>query len=159
MAEKMIDKIAEKALPIIRDTGYEMADIELVKEGSNWYLRFFIEHPNPDEPITTDDCGKVSERLSDWLDKEDPIPYAYFLEVSSPGIERPLKTDKDFSRFQGCMVQVMTFAPVDGKKMHIGSLGLVTEKEFVLQQDERDIVFAREKISGVRLYWDEEDLE
>ena len=76
-------------MPLIRELGYGLVHMELVKEGANWYLRFFIEHLEQDIPITTDDCQRVSEKLSDWLDEADPIPQAYFLEVSSPGIERP----------------------------------------------------------------------
>jgi ribosome maturation factor RimP len=156
LAEKLIEKIAEKALPIVQGAGYDLADAELVKEGANWFLRFFIERPDPDEAVTTDDCQKVSERLSEWLDEADPIPHAYFLEVSSPGIERALKTEKDFKRFQGRMVQVTAYAPIDGAKTHLGTLGAVTESELSIWQDGRDVKLAREKIASVRLHWDED---
>ena len=153
----MADLLAVQALPLIHELGYDLADLEFVKEGANWYLRFFIEHADAGAPVTTDDCQKVSERLSGWLDDTDPIPQAYFLEVSSPGIERPLKNDKDFVSFQGRMVQVGTFAPIDGHKYLIGILGPATDKELTIKQEGRDYPIPRDMISGVRLYWDEED--
>lgn len=157
MRDNIADRIEEKALPLIRELGYDLTDIEYVREGPNWYLRFFIEHMDTDEPVNTDDCQKVSEKLSAWLDEADPIPQAYFLEISSPGIERPLKKEKDFLRFQGRNVQVTTYAPVAGDKKHYGRLGPVTEKELALRQDKQDILIPRELISGVHLYWDDKE--
>jgi ribosome maturation factor RimP len=153
----MADKIYEKALPVVRELGYDLADLELVKEGANWYLRFFIEHWPDEQPVDINDCQKVSERLSDWLDETDPIPQAYFLEVSSPGIERPLKQEKDFIRFRGSMVRVNMFAPFQGKKTHLGLLGPVSDKELCLQEESRDLIIPRELISGIHLYWDENE--
>jgi len=155
--DKLADRIAESVLPILLELGYDLVNTEYVKEGANRYLRFFIEHEDPSEPVTTDDCQTVSEKLSDWLDEADPIPQAYFLEVSSPGIERPLKKEKDFIRFKGHMVQVGTFAPLNGEKQHPGLLGLVTEKELTLKQKDRDLLIPRETISGVRLYWNDKE--
>ena len=156
MNGKLTDSIAEKALPMIKDLGYDLADLEYVSEGANWYLRFFIENEDADIPVTTDDCQKVSERLSDWLDEADPVPQAYFLEVSSPGLERLLKRDQDFARFQGRKVRVSAFAPVEGAKEHIGSLGPVTDKALFLHQDERELAIPREMIAAVRLHWDDD---
>ena len=153
MADNLAGLISAQATPIVMDLGYELADLELVKEGANWYLRFFIEHAELGEAITTDDCQKVSEKLSDWLDEADPIPQSYFLEVSSPGLERPLKTEKDFARFRGCMVQVGTYAPVHGGKLHIGRLGEVTESELRLTIGDHELTIERDKISSVRLHW------
>ncbi|MCL1849309.1 MAG: ribosome maturation factor RimP [Clostridiales bacterium] len=136
-----------------------MADLELVKEGANWYLRFFIEHQAQEEPVTIDDCQAASEKLSDWLDENDPIPQAYFLEVSSPGIERPLKKEGDYARFQGSMVQVKTYKPVNGGKAHIGLLGPVSDETLILRQDGEDVTIARDMISGVYLYWDDKEDE
>ena len=132
-----------------------MADLELVKEGVNWYLRFFIEHLSLDAPISTDDCEAASERLSDWLDENDPIPQAYFLEVSSPGIERPLKKEKDFIRFQGHVVQVHTYKPVHGAKTHRGSLGETTENTLSLQKTDGEITIDRDMIAGIHLFWED----
>ncbi len=157
MKDKLAEKIQEKALPIIRELGYDLADMELVKEGANWYLRFFIEHLDAEQIVDIDDCQKVSERLSDWLDETDPIPQAYFLEVSSPGIERPLKKEQDFIRFKGSLVEVSLFAPFQGKKTYVGSLGDVSDKELILGQDDRDLTIPREMIANIHLYWDENE--
>jgi len=153
----LADRIAEKTLPMIRDMGYDLADIELVKEGANRYLRFFIEHLDPAIPVNTDDCQAVSEKLSDWLDEADPIPQAYFLEVSSPGLERRIRSEKDFTRFQGHMTQVSTYAPLNGEKLHLGLLGPVSPEEVILRRKDGDISIPREKISVIRLYWNEQE--
>ena len=152
---KLADDIARQALPTVQSMGFDLADTELVKEGANWYLRFFIEHLASDDPVNLDDCQQVSESLSKWLDETDPVPYAYFLEVSSPGIERPLKKEKDFLRFRGHMVQVGAFAPIGGKKRLVGLLGAVDDKELILQMEGQEIQIPRDKISSVRLFWDE----
>ena len=141
----------------MQEMGYGLADLELIKEGVNWYLRFYIEHEDPADPVDILDCQRVSERLSDWLDETDPIPQAYFLEVSSPGIERPLKSEKDFIRYQGAVVRVDTSAPIDGKTVHIGLLGPVTAGELTLIQEKQDVVIQRNILSGIHLYWDEEE--
>jgi len=153
LTDTLAGRIAGKAAPLILELGYELTDMEFVKEGANWYLRFFIEHKEADAAVTTDDCQLVSERLSLWLDEEDPIPQAYFLEVSSPGVERPLKTSKDFERFQEQMVRVNLFAPVDGGKSHLGLLGPVSGQEIILKQNHRELRIPREMVSGVHLYW------
>jgi ribosome maturation factor RimP len=156
LAENIAGRIGEKAAPVLGELGYDLADLEYVKEGANWYLRFFIEHLDTEAPMSIDDCQKASERLSAWLDEADPIPQAYFLEVSSPGVERPLKKEKDFVRFQGYMVQITTYAPYEGKKLHLGLLGPASEKEITIRQEDKDLTIEREKISGVRLYWTED---
>lgn len=155
MGDRITDAIAEKALPILQEMGYDLADIDLVKEGTNWFLRFFIEYLTPDYPVTINDCQMASERLSEWLDEYDPIPQAYYLEVSSPGIERPLKKEKDFLRFRGHKVQVNTYAPVNGTKEHVGILGQVTNGELTITKGDANITIDREKISGIHLYWDD----
>jgi len=160
----LAERIADKALPVLTEMGFDLADLELVKEGANWYLRFFIEFLSPDEPVRIEDCQRVSERLSVWLDELDPIPQAYFLEVSSPGIERPLKREKDFLRFRDCMVCVNTNVPVDGKKEHIGLLGEVSPDKLTIRLGDRDRVMLGDRdrvmdrtcISGIHLCWEDQ---
>ena len=155
LGDKLTDAIAEKVAPILLDLGYELADLELVKEGANWHLRFFIEHVAHHNPVGIDDCQRASEAISDWLDEADPIPQSYFLEVSSPGIERRLSKEKDFIRFQNHMVRVDTCKPVEGSKTHLGLLGAVTDTALILKQERQEITFCRDWISGVHLFWDE----
>ncbi len=120
MARNRVEKIAEKlAIPIIEKEEFELVDIEYKKEGVHWYLRLYIDKPGG---ITLDDCQKVSEQLSAELDKTDPIKENYFLEVSSPGLDRPLKKEKDFIRFKGEMVEVRLYEALDGNKVIEGEL-------------------------------------
>ncbi len=100
---KVTDLVEELARPILDDMELELVDIEYVKEGKNWFLRLFIDKENG---VDIEECGLVSERLSAQLDEIDPIPHNYFLEVSSPGAERPLKKEKDFMKAIGKMVHI-----------------------------------------------------
>ena len=102
--------------PIIDENNFELVDVEYVKEGGNWFLRAYIDKEGG---ITIDDCELVSRALSDLLDKEDFIPDSYILEVSSPGLGRQLKKDKDFKRSIGKEIEIKLYKPVkikDGKK-------------------------------------------
>lgn len=98
--------------PLLQDTGLTLVDVEYVRE-KDWYLRIFLDKPGG---VEIDDCQMVSERLTEVLDAKDPIPDKYFLEVSSPGIDRPLKKDKDFEAAYGTKVDIMFFAPWEGLK-------------------------------------------
>ena len=157
MADRLVDMIARETETLLSELGYEVADLEFVKEGANQILRFYIEFSGSDEPVSIDDCQKASEALSEWLDEHDPIPQAYFLEVSSPGIERQLKKDKDFIRFKGQTVQVGTYAAVEGSKTHVGVLGPVTDESLTITTDEKELCFSRASISKIQLYWKEQD--
>jgi ribosome maturation factor RimP len=92
---KVTEVVEELAQPIIQELELELVEIEFVKEGKNWFLRVYIDKENG---VDIEDCGIVSERLSEKLDELDPITQNYFLEVSSPGAERPLKKAKDFEK-------------------------------------------------------------
>ena len=96
--------------PIVAERGLELVDLEFVKEGANWYLRVYIDKEGG---VSIDDCEAVSRALEAKLDEKDPIEQAYVLEVSSPGIDRPLKKDADFIRFQGEIIDVKLYKAVD----------------------------------------------
>lgn len=149
MTKKRIEEtVAEIVQPIVEKHSYELVEVEFLKEGTNWYLRVYIDKP---EGITIDDCQVVSEELSDKLDKIDPIEQSYFLEVSSPGLERPLKSDRDFVKFKGNEVEIKVFQPVNGKKVFEGELlGLVDNKIVIKQSDTVVLEFEREKVSSVK---------
>ena len=104
--------------PILQDTGLTLVDVEYVRE-KDWYLRIFLDKPGG---VEIDDCQLVSEKLTAVLDEKDPIPDKYFLEVSSPGIDRPLKKDKDFEAAYGTKVDIMFAAPWEGLKNLTGVL-------------------------------------
>ncbi|MFW5992191.1 MAG: ribosome maturation factor RimP [Halanaerobiaceae bacterium] len=117
---KTTDIVTGIAEPIVENQGLNLVDVEYVKEGPGYYLRVFID--NEENNIGLDQCEKVSILLSKELDRIDPIEESYILEVSSPGIERSLKTRADFDNFQGSLVTVKTYAPIDGKKEFTGNL-------------------------------------
>lgn len=116
---KVTETVEQIALPIVNELGLEIVDIEYVKEGKNWFLRLFIDK---DDGVDIEECGIVSERLSEKLDEIDPIPHNYYLEVSSPGAERPLKKKADFEKAVGKNVFVKTYEPIDGEKIFEGIL-------------------------------------
>ena len=103
---KVIDTVNQLVTPIVDEMGLELVDIEYVKEGKNWFLRVFIDKP---AGIDIEECGLVSEKLSEKLDELDPITHNYFLEVSSPGAERPLKKKQDFEKTIGKNVYIKTY--------------------------------------------------
>jgi len=109
----------EIAQPIVAELGFEFIEIEYIKEGAEWYLRIYIDKPGG---INIDDCVRVSERVNIELDKNDFGSDKYIFEVSSPGLERPLKTDKDFEKYKGEIVEVSFHSPIDGKNSIDGIL-------------------------------------
>lgn len=145
------DIIRSVVSPLIEPSGYELVDVEHKKEGANWVLRLFIDH---EDGIDLDDCQWVSNTISDKLDEADPIPHAYFLEVSSPGIERPLKNPKDFDRFKGHNVLIKSFAPIDGKKEFLGELVGLKDDNAVIIQGDVEINIPLNQIAKARLVVD-----
>ena len=129
--EALITALVE---PILADTEMTLVDVEYVRE-KDWYLRIFIDKPNG---VEIDDCQLVSEKLTAVLDEKDPIPDKYFLEVSSPGIDRPLKKDHDFEAAYGTKVDIMFYAPWEGLKSLVG----------VLESHDDDAVWVRKIIKG-----------
>lgn len=137
----MVSNIAERvtaiADPLAEKLGFELVDVEYVKEGSQMILRVFIDREGG---ITLDHCQEMSHALSDELDRVDPIEQSYHLEVSSPGIERPLKKDEDFVRFAGKPVSIKLFAPLEGKKKYGGILRGLEEGEILLEVENNNLV-------------------
>lgn len=157
MSNKILEKIFQEATPKVEELGYELVDVDFIKEGANWYLRFFIDK---EAGIEVDDCAIVSQALSDWLDEIDPIAQAYFLEVSSPGVERILKKDKDFLSYKGAKVVVSLFAPWQGLKKFEGRLGTVDQESLsIYETQDQEIKIPREKIARVNLAWTEDEEE
>lgn len=116
---KVTDQVEAIVLPITEELGLELVDIAYEKEGKNWFLRVFVDRPGG---IDIDECAAVSEKLSEKMDEQDPISENYFLEVSSPGAERPLKKEKDFENAVGKYVHVTSYEPIDSRKMWEGTL-------------------------------------
>jgi ribosome maturation factor RimP len=110
MASEIVAKIEGLVLPIVADLGLELVELEFKREGRDWFLRLFIDKPGG---VTLDDCTEVSREVSAILEVDDPIESAYRLEVSSPGIDRPLRRPHDFERFSGELVKIKTRALID----------------------------------------------
>jgi len=135
---KVAETVTDFILPIAHSEELNLVDVEFLKEGSNWILRIFLE--NKDGDLTIEECEKVSRALSVILDEEDPIDKSYILEVSSPGLERPLKTEEDFERFKGELIAVKTFKKINGKKEFIGTLkDFEKDKIILILADKQEI--------------------
>ncbi|MBL0388952.1 ribosome maturation factor RimP [Tumebacillus sp. ITR2] len=145
---KVTEIVEELAAPIVEGEGLELVDVEYKKEGANWFLRIFIDKP---EGVDIDDCGRVSEKVSDMLDEVDPIPDSYFLEVSSPGAERPLKKPADFERSIGKQVYITTYEPVEGQKTFEGVLAGYDGDQVTVTEAKKTITLSAEKIASARL--------
>lgn len=142
-------KIEELVTPILQELNLELVDIEYVKEGREWFLRVYID--TPAGGIDIEQCAQVSEKLSEKLDVVDPIKENYFLEVSSPGAERPLKKDADFLKAVGKYVYIKTYEPVNGAKEFEGTLLSYSE-------DEGALIEVRVKTRRVKIQIDKEKI-
>ena len=137
-------QLFEMLTPIIEEAGYECVDVSFEKTGPDWILTAFIDCPGG---VTLDDCEKVSRVLDPFLDEKDPIEQSYFLEVSSPGIDRPLKRDRDYEKAVGKKITVSLFVKKDGSKEFTGILKEAGPDEILLETDDGDIRFTRKEIS------------
>ena len=136
-------------LPIVESHGFELVDVEYVKEAGTWYLRAYIDKPGG---ITVNDCELVSRTFSDILDEKDYIEDTYILEVSSPGLGRPLKKEKDFARSIGEEIEIRTYRAIDRQKEFIGILVEYDKDTVTIEyEDETTQVFNRADIALIRL--------
>ena len=135
--------------PIIEANALELVDLEFVKEGVNWYLRVYIDKEGG---VSIDDCELVSRALEAKLDEHDPIEQAYILEVSSPGIDRPLKKDADFVKYQGEIIDVKLYKAQNGSKQYQGKLlGLENGVLSIEEEDGTVVTFEQKDTASVRL--------
>jgi len=140
--------VEEMIQPYLNEQGFELVDIEYVKEGSNWFLRVYVDKEGG---IDIDDCVLISEKLSAKLDENDPIPTIYFLEVSSPGAERPLKKPEDVTKSVGKNVFVTTYEPVNGLKEFEGKLLSFDDEELVIEAGKKQHAISYDKVASARL--------
>lgn len=146
--EEYVVKTETILTPIVDSMGFELVDVEYVKEGSDYYLRAYIDKPGG---ITIDDCEAVSRKLSDALDADDFIEDAYILEVSSPGLGRQLKKEKDYKRSIGQSVDLKLFKAMDGTKEFTGILKAYDDTSFTIESGGREIVIAKENTAKISL--------
>lgn len=144
-------KTEELLLPIAQTNGVEIYDVEYVKEGSEYYLRAYIDKP---EGVNINDCENVSRALSEVLDREDFIPDAYILEVSSPGLGRTLKKDRHLEKSIGLEVEIKLYKPLNGSKEYEGVLERFDESSITLSWEEKEHTFLRSDIAMIRLAFD-----
>lgn len=146
MAGQSIKKlVAEETSEFFDKNGYELYNLEFVKEGSDWFLRVYIDMIDPDRYVGTEDCEKVSRYLSDMLDKKDPVSQSYYLEVSSPGMDRTLLKDADFERYAGKRVELSLYKAMNGQKKLEGILKGLEGDEIVITDDAENILRLQKK--------------
>ena len=151
---RVVDEVRVVVQPIVDEQNLELVDMEFLKEGKNWFLRIYIDKPGG---IDIEECALISEKVSEALDAidPDPIPQAYFLEVSSPGAERPLKTEADIQNAIGKYVHLSFYQAIDGEKFYEGTLKEVNDDYVVLtiriKTRTKDIEIERKQIANARL--------
>ena len=142
------EKVTKLVEPIIENLGYELYDVEYAKEGKNYFLRIFIDN---EKGIDLNDCEKVNDALNEILDKENYIKEQYFLEISSPGIERVLRKDKHLEKNIGEEVNVKLFKKDEnGEKEYLGNLKEFNQNEIVLEIEEQEVKIERKNISQIK---------
>ena len=155
MAKKKITEIiAEWMDPFGRENGYELHRTEFVKEAGKWYLRVYADKLTEDGYgwMSSDDCEIISRYLSDKLDEADPIQQNYVLEVSSPGLDRPLISDKDFKRFAGSRIEIKLYESLNGTKLLEGELLAADDKTVTLKTDSgEEIALPKDKAAKINL--------
>ncbi|MCE5189496.1 MAG: ribosome maturation factor RimP [Eubacteriales bacterium] len=142
---------AQKAEQLLKKTveelGFELCDVEFVKEYGDWVLTLYIDRP---DGVTIDDCERVSKAVDPILDEADPIEQQYFLSVSSLGLDRPLKKDADFQRNIGKRIEIKLFAPLNGKKEFVGELVSYDEASLVVRLDNGEVSMERKAVALAR---------
>lgn len=134
--------------PIVEAFGFELVDVEYVKEAGNWYLRGYIDKPGG---ITVNDCEQVSRMFSDKLDEDDFIEDSYIMEISSPGLDRPLKKEKDFIRSMGKKVEIRTYRPIEKQKEFCGVLTAYDSDSVTIDEEGQIRTFNKKEIALIRL--------
>ena len=138
-------------VPILDAKGFELVDVEYVKEGQDYFLRAYIDKPGG---ITIDDCVAVSREMNVLLDELDYVDGAYTFEVSSPGLGRPLKKPRDYERSMGEEVEIRTYKAMDGSKEFYGILKAYDDTTVTIQSEEEEITFNKSDIALIRLAFD-----
>lgn len=148
---RIADVVTELLTPVINSLGYEVWDVEYVREAAEWFLRITIDSP---DGIDIDDCEKVHRAIDPVLDEADPIEDAYRLEVSSSGLERDIRTDAHFEACIGEKIVCKLFTKFEGKKEYTGILKAYENKQIVLETETGEITIERKLASKVRTFFD-----
>ena len=149
MNKKQIESSIEKfTSPLVEELGYELVDLEYIKEDGEWYLRFYIDSENG---IQIEDCTTVSRALSAKLDEEDPIEDSYYLEVSSPGLDRPLKKESDFIKYIGKKIKIKFYKPFMDKKVMEGILQGFENNKIIINVNDETLEIEKDIVDSTRL--------
>ncbi|AGL01288.1 ribosome maturation factor RimP [Desulfoscipio gibsoniae] len=147
-SSKTVKAIAQIITPKLVELGVELVDIKYTREGGRWFLRIFIDKP---AGVGLEDCQLVSENIDPLLDEHDPIPHAYTLEVSSPGLDRPLNKPADFARFAGEQIKLTTFNPVEGRRKFKGKIIAAEDRSVTLDVDGTSVILSLDQVASARL--------
>jgi ribosome maturation factor RimP len=142
------ESIEELVTPTLIENRLELVDVEYKKEGKNWFLRIFIDKEGG---VTVDDCTRVSRLIEDLIEVEEVVPSSYTLEVSSPGLDRPLKKEEDFLRFKGKRAHVTTYTPIHEQKNFKGTIQDFQKDVLFLEIDRQRVEIPRNQIAKAKL--------
>lgn len=144
----LLERLTTLLEPVVLDHGLELAELQFRREGHGWILRLVIDG---EEGVTLDDCARISREAGHLLEVEDPIEQAYHLEVSSPGLDRPLKNERDFRRARGKKAKIVTTAPVAGKNAFIGQVGETAADRVAITTEDGKVEIPLALVSRARL--------
>lgn len=148
MADTIDKRVEAVALPVLEEMGLELVEVQYRREQSGWVLRLIIDKQ---DGVTLDDCAAVSREISQLLDIEDFVDQAYNLEVSSPGLNRPLKSMADFQRFTGRKAKIKTIEPIAGEHVFIGRIKKIEGETIILEVGRREVAMPFSQVGGARL--------
>ncbi|MBW2483765.1 MAG: ribosome maturation factor RimP [Deltaproteobacteria bacterium] len=148
MAETVTKKVEALAIPVLEEIGLELVEVQFRREQSGWVLRLVIDKQ---EGVSLDDCAAVSREIGQLLDIEDFIDQAYNLEVSSPGLNRPLKSMADFQRFTGSKAKIKTIEPISGEHVFVGRILQASEETIIVEVGRREVTIPFAQVSKARL--------
>lgn len=149
--KRVIEGVTAIALPFLEGEGLELVDIEYRKEQTGWVLRLFIDR---EQGVSLDDCANISQELGTLLDVKDLIPHPYHLEISSPGLNRPLRKEKDFLRFRGKKVKIKTAHPIGNRKNFVGILSDYKDGIIYVTIDQESFAIPQKELVRANLEWE-----
>lgn len=147
----IVQAVTELVEPVVREEDLDLVDIEYKKEGQGWYLRIYIDKKGG---VTVDDCQKVSRRIEDMIEIDEIVNSAYMLEVSSPGLDRPLKKEKDFLRSLGKKVRVTTYSPINNQRNFVGTIKDFSNETLYLEINEAPMAIPFTAIANAKYVLD-----
>lgn len=144
----IIKKVEDYVMPVIEENNFELVEVEFIKEGANYYLRIYIDKEGG---FSINDCEKVSRYLDAKLEEDDFIEKSYILEVSSPGIDRLLKKDKEYIKYKGKLVDVKLYKPIDNIKQFQGELVGLIDGQIIINNEGKEFKFDKKDVASCRL--------